>query len=243
MSVQRPDPALDAAAVHTATERLIEAVAALTASAVAEPSLLPGWTRGHVLTHLARNADSLVNLLTWARTGEEIPQYASTEIRDKDIEDGANRPLSEHLDDLRISADRFAMAVQVTPSRAWASQVRMRSGKVIAAAEIPWRRLVEINFHHVDLGIGIGFDDLPADFTGRQLDALLDSLSGHEGVAAVRLHDTGSGSTWDLGAANAPELTVSGTGNALLAWVSGRAKGEGLATNPDHPLPVLPPLI
>ncbi|MCM2429078.1 maleylpyruvate isomerase family mycothiol-dependent enzyme [Streptomyces sp. RKAG337] len=243
MSVQRPDPARDAAAVQAATERLIEAVAALPAAAVAEPSLLPGWTRGHVLAHLARNADSLVNLLTWARTGEETPQYISTEVRDKDIADGAGRPLAEHLDDLRSSAERFALATGEIPPQAWATQVRMRSGKVIAAAEIPWRRLVEINFHQVDLGIGCGFDDLPADFTGRQLEALLDGLSGHEGVAAVRLHDTGSGSSWDLGAATEPELTVSGTGNALLAWVSGRAKGDGLTTAPDHPLPVLPPLI
>lgn len=243
MSVQRPDPDRDAAAVRAATERLIEAVTALSASAVAEPSLLPGWTRGHVLTHLARNADSLVNLLTWARTGEETPQYTSTEVRDKDIADGAGRPLAEHLDDLRISADRFALAVEETPPRAWAAQVRMRSGQVIAAAEIPWRRLVEVSFHHVDLGIGIGFDDLPAEFTARELDALLDTLTGHEGVAAVRLRDTGSGSSWDLGAATEPELTVSGTGNALLAWVSGRAKGDDLTTEPDHPLPVLPPVI
>ena len=43
----------------------------------AGPSLLPGWTRAHVLAHVAGNADALVNLLTWARTGEETPMYAS----------------------------------------------------------------------------------------------------------------------------------------------------------------------
>jgi maleylpyruvate isomerase len=30
------------------------------------PSLLPGWPRRTVIAHLARNADALVNLLTWA---------------------------------------------------------------------------------------------------------------------------------------------------------------------------------
>ncbi|MEU3463205.1 maleylpyruvate isomerase family mycothiol-dependent enzyme [Streptomyces sp. NPDC006733] len=243
MSVQRPDPARDAATLSAATERLIDSVAALPATAVAEPSLLPGWTRGHVLAHLARNADALRNLLTWARTGEETPMYPDGEVRDKEIDDGAGRPLAEHVDDLRSSAERFALAAAEISPQAWAAQVRMRSGKVIAAAEVPWRRLVEVHFHHVDLGIGYGFDDLPAEFTGRQLDALLDGLSGHEGVAAVRVRDTGSGATWDLGAATEPELTVSGTGNALLAWVGGRAKGEGLTTDPDLPLPVLPPLI
>jgi maleylpyruvate isomerase len=35
----------------------------------AAPSALPGWSRAHVLTHVARNADAMINLLTWARTG------------------------------------------------------------------------------------------------------------------------------------------------------------------------------
>ena len=29
-------------------------------------SLLPGWTVGHVLTHLARNADGMLHLVDWA---------------------------------------------------------------------------------------------------------------------------------------------------------------------------------
>ena len=44
--------------------------------------LLPGWTVGHVLTHVARNADAYTNLLTWARTGVETPAYASPEARE-----------------------------------------------------------------------------------------------------------------------------------------------------------------
>lgn len=242
MSVQRPDPARDAAAVREATEQLLESVATLTPSAVAEPSLLPGWTRGHLLAHLARNADSYVNLLTWARTGEETPQYADQESRDKDIEEGAGRPLGEHLDELRISADRLAYAVEQTPPQAWAAQVSMRSGRVIAAAEIPYRRLIEVLLHHVDLGIGYTCADLPADFAVRVLANVIDGLSGHEGVAAVRLHDTDSGEKWTIGAANEPDLTVSGPRTALLAWVTGRSKGEGLTPLPALPLPVLPPL-
>jgi maleylpyruvate isomerase len=42
------------------------------------PSLLPGWSRRTVIAHVARNADALCNLLTWARTGVETPMYAST---------------------------------------------------------------------------------------------------------------------------------------------------------------------
>ncbi|MGW3246448.1 maleylpyruvate isomerase family mycothiol-dependent enzyme [Streptomyces sp. NPDC001070] len=242
MSVQRPDPDHDAAELREATERLIDAVAAMPPASVAEPSRLPGWTRGHVLAHLARNADSLVNLLIWARTGEETPQYASTDSRNKDIEDGAGRMLSEHLDDLRISADRLALAIGELPAQNWAAQVVMRSGHVIAAAEIPYIRLMEIYFHHVDLGLEYTCAHFPEDFAARELGAIIDDLSGHEGVAAVRIHDTDSGEKWVIGAANEPELTVGGPRHALLAWVSGRSDGEGLTAQPDVPLPVLPPL-
>ncbi|MCQ4081438.1 maleylpyruvate isomerase family mycothiol-dependent enzyme [Streptomyces sp. RB6PN25] len=242
MSVQRPDPVSDAAAARAATERLTEAVSGLDPAAVTEPSLLPGWTRGHVLTHLARNADALVNLLTWARTGEEIPMYPSDEARDKDIEEGAGRPLDEQLDDLRLTAERFALAVEEMPPQAWASQVRTRHGGVYPAAVLPAKRLTEVLLHHVDLGIDYTCDDLPPDFVERELAWLIDGLSGHEGIAAVRLRDTGSGEEWLIGASAEPELTVAGSARQLLAWVTGRSKGEKLTREPDLPLPVLPPL-
>jgi maleylpyruvate isomerase len=227
--------------MREATRLLIGSVSALPPASVTRPSLLPGWTRGHVLAHLARNADAYTNLLVWARTGIETPMYPSAESRDKDIEDGAGRPLPEHLDDLRISADRLAITIEETPARAWAAQVAMRSGRVIAAAEIPWRRLVEVLFHHIDLGIGFGCDQLPEEFAGRELASLIDDLSGHEGISAVRLHDTDSGKKWNIGAAGEPALSVSGTVSALLGWVSGRTD-SGLTVRPDLPLPTLPAL-
>ncbi|WP_329179928.1 maleylpyruvate isomerase family mycothiol-dependent enzyme [Streptomyces sp. NBC_01477] len=243
MTVQRPDPDRDAAELAEATEQLLAAAAGLSAQDLAGASLLPGWTRGHVLAHLARNADALVNLLAWARTGEETPMYADAATRDRDIEAGAGRPPAEQLDDLRDSAGRLAAALAALPPAAWASQVAMRSGRVIAAAEIPWLRLTEVRLHHVDLDAGHTADDLPAAFADRELAWVVDRLAAHEGVAPVRLRDTGSGTSWDLGAAAEPELTVSGPARALLAWVSGRGKGDGLDVSPaGHPLPVLPPL-
>lgn len=242
MTVQRPDPVHDTAAVAEATARVISTAAALPDGALAAPSLLPGWTRGHVLTHLARNADAFVNLLTWARTGEETPMYADAGARDRAIEEGAARPPADQLDDLRSAADRLAEAVAELPPAAWAAQVAMRGGRVIAAAEIPWRRLVELRLHEVDLDAGVGWADLDAGFAARELAAVLDGLCGHEGVAAVRLHDTSSGEKWTAGAAAEPEVTVSGGTAALVAWVTGRSTGDGLTTDPHGPLPVLPPL-
>src|SRR5688500_14161714 len=87
----RAGTALDA--LERADERLLQAVTELGDAAVRGASGLPGWSRGHLLTHLARNADALLNLVIWARTGVEHPMYASRADRDADIEEGANRRL------------------------------------------------------------------------------------------------------------------------------------------------------
>src|SRR6266496_3912112 len=92
------------ARVGAATDRLLATAAALSDTQAREPSLLPGWTRGHVLTHIARNADGMVNLLHWARTGTQTPMYASPESRAADIEAGAGRPAAGLAADVRESA-------------------------------------------------------------------------------------------------------------------------------------------
>jgi maleylpyruvate isomerase len=53
----------------TATDELLGQISGLAEADVREPSLLPGWTRGHVLSHLARDAEGGTRLLGWARTG------------------------------------------------------------------------------------------------------------------------------------------------------------------------------
>src|SRR5262249_31346853 len=79
------------AGIGEATDRLLASADARTDPAARERSGLPGWTRGHVLTHVARNADGLGNLLRWARTGVTTPMYASREARRADIEAGVGR--------------------------------------------------------------------------------------------------------------------------------------------------------
>ena len=83
------DLARDRAWMAAGEQAVSTAVAALDDVAVAQPSALPGWTRGHVISHLARNAEALNNLVTWARTGVPTPMYASPEARDADIEASA----------------------------------------------------------------------------------------------------------------------------------------------------------
>ncbi|MEV8532995.1 maleylpyruvate isomerase family mycothiol-dependent enzyme [Streptomyces sp. NPDC051211] len=223
----------DLQSVREATERLLSAVAKLDNAALAEESHLPGWTRGHVLAHLARNADALVNVF------EGRPMYVSGEARDADIARDADRPLEEQLADLRDSWTRF-QATTETPQD-WSRTVELRNGVTDTASRIPFRRLVEVELHHVDLNIGYELADLPAEFTAREIDFLADRWSGNAGVPATELVSA-DGGTWRTGSAGEPAVTVRGTAPQLLAWLAGRAdKGASLTTE-GGPLPALPPL-
>src|SRR5215472_4781932 len=90
--------------VEAATDLLLRSAEGVSDQQARQPSLLPGWSRGHLLTHVARNADSLRNLLVWARTGVETPQYRHPDERAEGIAAGAGRSAAELLADLAASA-------------------------------------------------------------------------------------------------------------------------------------------
>lgn len=128
------------------------------------PSQLPGWTRKHVAAHLALNAEALLNLVEWARTGVEKPMYASPDQRNADIDAGALRPADEFLTWFDESAQRLATAMAELTDEQWQAQVRTAQGREVPATEIPWMRSREVMIHAVDLGTGVTFADLPDDF-------------------------------------------------------------------------------
>ncbi|MDN3259063.1 maleylpyruvate isomerase family mycothiol-dependent enzyme [Streptomyces sp. CSDS2] len=226
------DHAHDLACVREATDRLLTAVAALDDAAIAGPSRLPGWSRGHVLAHLARNADALVNVL------EGRPMYPSTEVRDADIEEGAPRPVEVQAADVRDSAARFQAAGEVPAD--WTRTVELRNGVTDSASRVPFRRWVEVELHHVDLGIGYELEDLPAEFVERETGFLAERFSGHSDVPAVRLTD--GTRAWTTGrGADAPAITVTGRPTDLLGWLAGRRDGAALEVTGGE-LPKLPPL-
>ncbi|MEU5756688.1 maleylpyruvate isomerase family mycothiol-dependent enzyme [Streptomyces sp. NPDC047853] len=226
------DHAHDLASVRDATERLLTAVGKLDNASVTESSRLPGWTRGHVLAHLARNADALVNVF------EGRPMYASAEARDADIERDAPRPLDVQLADVRESGARFQAAAAVPAD--WSRTVALRNGVTDSASRIPFRRWIEVELHHVDLGIGYELEDLPAEFTERETAFLADRFAGHPDVPPTRLTD--GTRAWSTGReADAPEVAVTGRPADLLGWLAGRREGTAL-TVAGGPLPSLPPL-
>lgn len=226
------DHAHDLVSVRDATERLLTAAADLDDASVTEPSRLPGWTRGHVLAHLSRNADALVNVL------EGRPMYVSAHARDAGIERDAPRSLDVQLADLRDSAAGF-QAEGAAPAD-WSRTVELRNGVTDSASRVPFRRWVEVELHHVDLGIGYELEDLPAEFTQREINFLAARFRGHPDVPALLIEED-DGRRIPTGRPEGAPITVTGRQAELLGWLSGRRDGSGLSVK-DGVLPALPPL-
>ena len=86
--------------------------------ATARPSLLPGWSVGHVLTHIARNAESVVWRLEGAARGELQDQYpGGLEQRTADIEGGAARTAEALADDVRQTSAAVELVMAELPPR------------------------------------------------------------------------------------------------------------------------------
>jgi maleylpyruvate isomerase len=197
----------------------------------AEPSLLPGWTRAHVLAHVAGNADAVTNLLTWARTGVETPMYASPEARDAEIGRRAALPPAELEAEVLAASRRLAESVAVLPEEAWTAEVRTAQGRTVPAREIFWIRAREVWVHAVDLDAGVGFADAPAELLATVVDEVFAAWDRQGEVPALTVfaadRDWGSGGP-----------AVAGSLPDVAGWLTGRTAGEGLRC--DGPLPTLP---
>ena len=142
----------------------------MTTSDLQAPSLLPGWSRAHVLSHLARGADAMRSLLAGARAGRDRPAYASSQARNADIDAGAAAGARELVDDLVASAMALRTVARQLPDIAWRYQVQMPDSPRFPASQLLARRLAEVELHHCDLGIGYGHDQWSAVFATMELD-------------------------------------------------------------------------
>lgn len=236
--MSRPDTAL--AWVSDGQARFEQAVAECgeMGAGLRGPSRLPGWTRGHVVTHVARNAEGLVRLLNWARTGVETPMYPSIQARTAEIEAGAGRPLDEQLDDVRNTGAAFAAATNGLSAQHWEATVATRHGPV-PAATIPWARAREVWLHLVDLNAGAAIDVLPEDVAT----ALVRDVAGWMGTRVpIRIEVRIPGSEpVTFGPDTGAPVSVCGSVQELAGWLTGRCQGDRLVAPAG--LPDLPPWI
>lgn len=180
--------------------RLLETVDALSPADVERPSLLPDWRVAHVLTHLARNADSHTRMLEAAARGEHVEQYAGGhEQRATDIEAGAGRDGAEILDDVRTATARLEEAWAAMPAETWDGH-GLSLGRPWPCRQIVFHRWREVELHHVDMGCGYDPADWPEDYVALELPIALAQL---------------------------PARLDADDARALFAWLVGRRESRG----------------
>ncbi len=161
------------------------------------PSLLPGWSVGHVLTHVARNADSVVWRLEGAARRELRDQYpGGLEQRRMDIEAGAGRPAGELVADVQASSAAVARVAAELPDEAWDAPSRTSRGVVEPSRDAIFSRWREVVVHHGDLDLG----PVPVP------PALVDAWLARELPRLGERTDAASLLAWVIGRGSAPEL-------------------------------------
>ncbi|MEU6477967.1 maleylpyruvate isomerase family mycothiol-dependent enzyme [Streptomyces sp. NPDC047017] len=221
--------------VRVSATRLTATLKTLTDAQARQPSVLPGWSRAHVLTHLARSADAYVWLLTLARTGREPGPRADAAALDRALREGAERDAVALVADLRGSLDRLLDEAAAMPADRWPTLVSAPAGWRHPAWFTLHRARRELETHHADLDLGYSSADWPADYVTWALEETAATLAARD-FPLARLEATDLGRAWLLGPTGP---TATGPGHALLAWLSGRACGTRL--EPDGSLPSPPP--
>lgn len=234
------DPALARSMLSRETAALTADIAALGQADLVAPSRCEGWSRGHVLAHLARNADAIGNLAAWARTGVEHPMYASEQSRDEDIRSAAERPIEVIRVDVEQSSAALTGVLAGLSGGALERVLTVRGGRTITGAALPMLRLQEVVFHHVDLLTEYSFDDADPGLVRSALGSSVCRLAHREPDLEIRLEldpaqDAASRPGFArLGVAGG---TVCGSPAALLLWL---ARGDGCGVSTDGALPALP---
>jgi maleylpyruvate isomerase len=216
------------------TGALLGTAQTLDDAAVRAPSRLPGWSRGHVLTHLARNADGLRGVLTAAAAGVRASMYRSWQVRDADIEAGADRPAAALIDDVLGSAEALREALRRYPNDLDA-RFTSPAGWWRPVRDIPWFRCREVVLHHVDLGAGFTLARAP-EVAERLVAETVELFADRDGVPGLDLVATDTDRRRRLRGGGP---VIAGTTPELAGWLTGR--GDGGALSAEGPLPTLPP--
>src|SRR3954454_13249421 len=183
--------------IARAQATLLTRVASLTDEQARQPCLLPGWSVGHLLTHIARNGDSLVRRFAGALRDEVVDQYeGGAEGREADIQAGADRSAAELVDDVRQSSVAVDEICARMPPEAWSRATRSVTGTIAPASHVALSRWREVEVHHVDLGLGYTPADWPPDLIEACLPGVLDSL--------LRRTDKAQLMAWAMNRAPAP---------------------------------------
>jgi len=228
-------------ALHAATESLLLTVRGFTEADVRRPSLLPGWSRAHVLSHLAGNAEGGTRLLEGVVSGVPGWEYRDLESRAADIEIGSHALADVLVARVEATAQRFGDACEKLLPEQWAIPVTWTTGHQNAAREVVTSRLFEVEIHHVDLATGRTVDDWPDDLAATVFDAVVAAFTTRADFPTMTLHVEDHSDTRTFGDSSSP-LVVSGTRTDVLTWLLGRSNGHTLRVADGRSVPWIPGL-
>lgn len=210
-----------------------------------QPSLLPGWSRRHLVAHVGYNARAVARLVDWASTGEENPMYSSDSQRAEEIDLGATLPAQA----LRHLSDHAAIHLTVEwrdlEPDAWHHEVQTAQGRLVEASETLWIRTREVWIHAVDLNNGARFTDFPPEL----IDLLLPDLikvwmrKRQDPTAPnIVLQPVDRDGNWAMTHDNPdhPHLVITGPAADIVQWGTGRGLPASVTTSDGAPPPAAP---
>jgi maleylpyruvate isomerase len=211
--------------LHDATVRLVRTVDGLATPAWSEPSLLPGWTRAHVVAHLTLNAEGLAGALAGVVADRPTPMYASPQARDADIEELAGHDPSDLRDRFLAGTTVLAHALVAVPEDRWGTTIERTPGsdRTFTAGGVAAMRWREVEIHHADLGAGYTRADWPPEFAVH----LVEGMSARPDLPGLVAHATDVDRDWTFGDGGP---VVSGRAADLGWWLTGRGDGDGLTS-------------
>ena len=198
-------------------ERVRTALEGLRDEQVGEPSRLPGWSRGHVLAHLAALGEAMVR--QWQNAYEDapvVPFYDGGPAgRDAAIEAGATASAAEHVARVGAVLDRVEGMLDLMDDVALARRTGFRERNASAIVLAWWR---ETSIHLTDLDLGVEHTLWGA--------ALREHLVGYLGArvpAGIRLDLEPTDVDEPRYVGDGETLTVHGAASDIVAWLAGRA--------------------
>jgi maleylpyruvate isomerase len=196
-------------------QRLLQALDGLTDEQCRQPSMLAGWSRGHVLSHLANNAYSHQRMFVAAGQGEETEQYeGGRPTRDAQIEAWSNLGANELVNHVRASIYALEAAwASATPTTWTGFGIKSHAGGArVAITDLMLMRWCETEVHHADLNLGYSFESWDATFVRFELDRQLMIWNSRKSMGLTVL----------------PEVAAKLSPNHRLAWLLGRVTVDGL---------------
>ncbi|MDJ0459395.1 maleylpyruvate isomerase family mycothiol-dependent enzyme [Arthrobacter sp. NQ7] len=210
-----PSPDALLAELHKAADALTAAVDRIPAGGDKAPSTLPGWSRGHLLAHIAGICDALARQVEYGRHGEKVELYdGGVDGRNRAIELAAGHSLEEHREDVAAAVQRALAAFDALGEDEWQTRIAFRDGAIFDAGLALWRELV---IHTADLDAGTGPEVWNRDFCSHLFDFLAARVPAEtrlvvQPVALPPLTLGAGGST----------VVVSGMITDIAAWLAGR---------------------